>query len=217
MPGGHLLEIGCASGTYLQDMRSKGWSVEGIEYSASAAESAMKLGIEVQVGSLESTAGPLHKPDLIAAWMVLEHLHEPVAALRKIRGWVADDAYLVGVVPDVDSIDRRLFGEFWYAWQLPTHLYHYSPRTLRKLLQAGGWDLVQVRWQPNERNFLISFERWLLDHRQGRPSVLFEWFKSSRSARKLRRWFAWGLGLSHQSGRMEFWARPARPGQGSGS
>ena len=210
MACGHMLEIGCASGAYLQEMRAKGWSVEGIEYSEEAAEKGRQMGLDIQVGSLESATAPLRTPDLVTAWMVLEHLHHPLPALRKIRQWVGDDAYFVGVVPDVEAFDRKLFGPIWFPWQLPTHLYHYSQRSLQSLFQAAGWDLLAVRWQPNERNFLISLERWLSAQQQPRALKFVHWLMTARSARKFRRWVGWGLGLTRQSGRMEFWARPSR-------
>lgn len=205
---GHMLEIGCASGSYLLEMRDQGWTVEGIEYSDSAAQHARALGIHVQTGSVESAGDPMHPADIITAWMVLEHLHDPIHALRKIRRWVKPGGYLVGVVPDADAFDRKIFNEHWYALQLPAHLYHYGRDSLARVLDAGGWELVKTRWQPNERNLLNTLEYWL--EGRDRPVLrrFVRWLKEERSARKYRRWLGWGLGAFHQSGRMEFWARP---------
>ncbi|ACB33243.1 Methyltransferase type 11 [Leptothrix cholodnii SP-6] len=207
---GHMLEIGCASGAYLKEMRAQGWSVEGIEYSDAAAQSAREMGIHVQTASVETARDPERTADVATAWMVLEHLHDPVQALVKIRRWLKPDGYLVGVVPDANALDRRLFGELWYALQLPSHLYHYTPATLRQVLDTAGWELVQTRWQPNERNLLISLEWWLAGRNRPTAKKCLLWLKEARGARRLRRWLAWTLGVTHQSGRMEFWARPKR-------
>src|SRR3546814_19345766 len=59
--------------------------------------------------------------DLIVGWMVLEHLHQPLAVLRKLRRWIQPDGWLVLSVPDAGSLEFRVFGDRWYALQLPTH------------------------------------------------------------------------------------------------
>lgn len=205
---GHMLEIGCASGSYLLEMRQKGWTVEGIEYSDTAAEHARAQGIHVQTGSVESAQPPRQQADVVTAWMVLEHLHDPVHSLQKIRRWVKPGGYLVGVVPDAGAFDRKLFGEYWYALQLPTHLYHYERQSLARVLEMAGWQLIKTRWQPNERNLLNTLNLWLQEHDHPMLHRRLRWLKDARGGRKFRRWLGWGLGLSHQSGRVEFWARP---------
>lgn len=205
---GHLLEIGCASGAYLLQMRQQGWSVEGIEFSPSAAATARQAGLQVRSGSLESVAPPERPADVVAAWMVLEHLHQPVQALTRVRQWVRPGGWLVGVVPDAGAFDFKLFRAHWYGLHLPNHLFHYTPETLAKVLASAGWDLVATRWQPNERNFLNSLELWLADRSSQRPRRWVLWLRDARGAKRLRRWLGWLLGMTRQSGRMEFWARP---------
>lgn len=213
IPPGHAVEVGCASGAYLLQLREQGWSTEGIEYSDAAAEHARAKGLDVQTGSVESAAPPKQPADMVAAWMVLEHLHDPIHALRKIGKWVKPGGYLVGVVPDASAFDRKLFGEHWYALHLPAHLYHYTPSSFRLLLANGGWELVQLRWQPNENNLLNSMEWWAQETDRPKTLKAVRWFKQSRRASTLRRWLGWILGLTHQSGRMEFWARPLPAGK----
>jgi SAM-dependent methyltransferase len=208
---GHLVEIGCASGAYLAEMRAKGWSVEGIEFSAQAADTARSLGLTVQTASVESAHAPQRPADVLAAWMVLEHLHEPLAALKKIRGWVHPRGYLVAAVPDAGALERRVFGEYWYGLHLPAHLYHYTPRTLRTLLDKAGWELVAVHWQPNCSNLLNSLE-WMSEARGwARVLAATRWMKNAPKAASLRKRLGWWLGITRQSGRMEFWARPKDP------
>lgn len=207
---GHMVEIGCASGDYLMQMQAAGWSTEGIEFSPSATAQARARGLHVQTASVESAEPPQKPADIVTAWMVLEHLHQPVEDLRKIRTWVKPDGYLVGVVPDADAWDRKKFGTYWYALHLPNHLFHYTPKSLRRLLAEAGWDLVQVRWQANANNLFNTLEAWLLDRDHPRALKWVRWLKSdpSRRADKMRRRLHWLLGVTRQSGRMEFWARP---------
>src|SRR3546814_9273497 len=83
--------------------------------------------------------------DLIVGWMVLEHLHQPLAVLRKLRRWIQPDGWLVLSVPDAGSLEFRVFGDRWYALQLPTHLHHFSPETLANMMTAAGWTADRDR------------------------------------------------------------------------
>src|SRR5690606_32651695 len=141
-----LLELGCASGSFLHKMAVAGWDVEGIEPSAHAASQARKAGYKVRNVFLEAAGDPSLPYDVIVGWMVLEHLHEPLDALRKLRRWSRDDGWLVLSVPDAGGIERKFFKDRWYALQLPTHLHHFSQRTLTDLLAAGGWKVERIVW-----------------------------------------------------------------------
>src|SRR3546814_3023143 len=92
----------------------------------------MEAGYKVRNVSLEAAGDPQLPFDLIVGWMVLEHLHQPLDVLQKLRSWVRPDGWLVLSVPDAGGLEFRLFGDRWYALQLPTHLHHFSPETDRK-------------------------------------------------------------------------------------
>lgn len=209
MPPGHVLDVGCASGTYLSAMAADGWSTEGIESAETAAARARARGHHVQTGTIETVVAPHRPPDLITAWMVLEHVHDLTGALRRMRTWVTPGGYLVGAVPDIDAFDARVFGDLWYAWHLPNHLHHFSRDSLRTIFDRGGWRIERLRWQPDEKNLLVTLERWA--QRAARPGLVrsVRWLRTSRRAALLRRMLGWSLGVTRQSGRVEFWARAA--------
>src|SRR3546814_5505292 len=104
---GRLLELGCASGNFLHRMARAGWEVEGIEPSAHAAHQAMEAGYKVRNVSLEAAGDPQLPFDLIVGWMVLEHLHQPLDVLQKLRSWVRPDGWLVLSVPDAGGLEFR--------------------------------------------------------------------------------------------------------------
>lgn len=208
VPAGHLLEIGCAAGAYLETMRAEGWTVSGIEFSHGAAAWARAKKIEVQVATVESARAPDQPIDMIAAWMVLEHLHEPILALRRMRRWIKPDGYLIGSVPDAGSLERRLFGSRWYALQLPTHLFHYTARSLGRVLAESGWQLTRLSWQRNCTNLLWSLEYCANDAGMPRIGRAINWLRTSPVMGKPRALLGWLLGITRQSGRLEFWAKP---------
>lgn len=205
---GNLLEIGCSSGAYLLETQKKGWAVEGIEYSAIAAKKAVQAGLKVQISSLEDAQAPTQAVDIIAAWMVLEHLHQPVAALAKIRGWIKPNGFLVASFPDSSSLMQKVFGEYCYDLHLPNHLYHYAPKTIERVLNSAGWQLIRVSWQKNANTLLNSLE-YVATQKQFKWLIKTTgWIKLSNQARYIRLILNWLAGVTKQSGRIEIWAQP---------
>src|SRR3546814_19485724 len=99
----------------------------------------MRACYRVRNDLLESAGDAQHPFDLIVGWMVLEHLHQPLDVLQKLRSWVRPDGWIVLSVPDAGGLEVRLCGDRWDALQLPTHLHHFSPENLtRRLTAAGG-------------------------------------------------------------------------------
>lgn len=205
---GKLLEIGCANGIYMDKMRNAGWIVEGIEFSESVATQARAKGFKVQTATVETAQPPTEQVDIIAAWMVLEHLHEPVKALEKMRSWIKPDGYLIASVPDADSWERRIFKDRWYALQLPTHLYHYTPDSISYVLRCAGWKLNRIRWQRNCNNLLRSLELTAEDKQLKLVKLIVSTVRTSPKAMPIRLLLSWVLGVTRMSGRMEIWAQP---------
>ena len=205
---GRMLEVGCASGAFLHYMASKGWQVQGIEFSVKAAEAASQLGYHVHAGSLETAPKPEEPFDLIVGWMVLEHLHDPVSGLKKLRECAKPGAWLVLSVPNAGSLEFRLFKDKWYALQLPTHLYHFTPRTMRRVLQASGWSLEKVYHQRVLSNLIASTGYVLRDKGYAKLGQKFIDFPDHAG-----RWvyvlypLAWLLSLFGQTSRMTVWAK----------
>jgi 2-polyprenyl-3-methyl-5-hydroxy-6-metoxy-1,4-benzoquinol methylase len=205
---GRMLEVGCASGSFLNQMFHAGWQVQGIEFSEKAAQSATALGHQVHVGSLETAPAPDHSFDLIVGWMVLEHLHDPVLGLKKLHAWADPGAWLVLSVPNAGSYEFGLFKQHWYALQLPTHNHHFSPQTMAKILAAGGWSLERVYHQRTLSNFIASLGyklrkrgyRWL-------GGKLIRYPEYGGYLPYIVYPIAYILSLFGQTGRMTVWAR----------
>lgn len=209
VPPGRLLEIGCASGSYLHRMSTDGWDVTGIEYSERAAASARAAGYLVHAGPLESASDPSEPFDLIVGWMVLEHLRDPVFALRKLHGWSRPGAWLVASVPNADSWEFRIFSKFWYALHLPNHLWHPGHNTIGPILEKGGWRLERVFFHRDLRNVLGSLGN-ALEEREWMP-WLSEWLRRfpERGGRVVEGLYpaSFLLAALRLTGRMTIWAR----------
>lgn len=205
---GLMLEIGCASGSFLNYMAGMGWRVQGIEFSEKAAKVAENLGYKVHAGSLENAPKPKELFDLIVGWMVLEHLHDPVGSLKKLRDWAQPDAWLVFSVPNADSLEFNLFKDKGFALQLPTHLHHFTPESLEKVLEISGWQVCKIYHQRTLSNIIGSIGFLLRD--KGHPKLgnrLIKLPSQGGFVVYLLYPLAYLLSLFGQTGRMTVWAK----------
>ncbi len=142
---GLLLDVGCGGGDLLCTLRDDGWEVRGIEPGPAGVAEACRRGLAVAPGRFDVTApgggaeDRLARYDAIVFSGVLEHLHDPLAALRRARGLLAPGG-LVAVlhVPLFDSPEARAFGSRWLALDLPRHLTHFERATVPRLAAAAG-------------------------------------------------------------------------------
>ena len=209
LPVGRMLEIGCASGAYLHKMKQLGWEVAGIEPSAYASQQASRHGHAIFNGPVESAPDPLNPYDLIVGWMVLEHLHDPVNALKKMHKWSSSSAQLVLSVPNAGALEFKLFKSRWYALHLPAHLFHFTPQTVERLLKKGGWRIQRILHQRSLSNLIASIGYWLQDRKMfSRAASLMIRFPEAKPAIHI---LLYPLSLIFsafgQTGRMTIWAR----------
>lgn len=85
---------------------------------------------------------------LITMWHVIEHLPEPLQSLKDIYRLLTDDGTLIMEIPNSKSLARAIFGSNWYAWDLPRHFYHFSPKTITKLIEKAGFSNITVNHLP---------------------------------------------------------------------
>lgn len=155
-PPGRLLDIGCASGKYLLEMANRGWEISGIEPSPSASAYARSQGIPVHTGTPDDAPPPDTPYDLITAWMVIEHLYNPVGTLKRLHEWTKPDGWLAFSVPNISSLDFTIFKDAGYAVQDPTHIHHFDPPSIRRLLKHTGWTPVKIIHQRTLANYIGS-------------------------------------------------------------
>ena len=163
LPPGRMLEVGCASGSFLHLMARRGWQVQGIEFSESAANRSRELGYNVFGGPLETAPAPAELVDLVVGWMVLEHLHNPAKALRRLHCWTRPGGWLVLSVPNAGSRQFTLFRNAWFPLHLPNHLYHFTTRSLANVLEAGHWRIEQILYQRDVSHLIASVGYMLQD------------------------------------------------------
>jgi SAM-dependent methyltransferase len=149
-PSGALLDLGCSSGSFLASLRGQSWELHGVEISPAAAEKARaRSGAQVFVGDILEAPFEPESFDVITSFDVLEHLYRPRDVMEKVSTWLKPDGIFYTLVPNIEAWEARLFRSYWYALELPRHLFHYTPGSLRYLAESVGLEEVLVATHSN--------------------------------------------------------------------
>jgi 2-polyprenyl-3-methyl-5-hydroxy-6-metoxy-1,4-benzoquinol methylase len=144
---GRVLDVGCGRGHLLEAFRRRGWSVEGTELSESSARQPREaFGLQVHVGPLESIALPRGAFDAVTMWHVLEHVPDPVPLLAEIGRLLRPGGVFMVGVPNFGSPEAKATRGGWFHLDVPRHLVHFTPETLRALLAQAGLSEVAASW-----------------------------------------------------------------------
>lgn len=140
---GDLLEIGCASGFFLEEARLAGFAVQGLEVSAFAAEQARSRGLDVQTGSfLEYEA--TRRFDVLAAFYVLEHFPDQREALERVSRLIKPGGFFLFALPSTNGPLFLCNREGWIKTHPEDHFADYSPRSLQRILPEYGLKVLHT-------------------------------------------------------------------------
>jgi 2-polyprenyl-3-methyl-5-hydroxy-6-metoxy-1,4-benzoquinol methylase len=142
-----LLDVGCGSGTYLKLMRDLGWQVRGVELDEGAGQTARKAKLDVRQGTMDDLDPELDGMfDVITVGHVIEHTHDPVAALTAARRVLKPGGMLWIGTPNLGSLGARVFRARWRALEPPRHLVVFTGSALTLALHRAGFtDVRPVR------------------------------------------------------------------------
>jgi 2-polyprenyl-3-methyl-5-hydroxy-6-metoxy-1,4-benzoquinol methylase len=160
---GRVLDVGCATGLFLNEMAQAGWQAAGVELTASAVEYARRrFGLDVFEGTLGESPYEPASFDVITFWDVLEHTFSPTEELTIAARLLRPGGLLVLNVPNWNSVNRRLFGRYWSGLDAPRHLYVFTYQTLETLLSRAGFSVIDRRcFIPGYSSFVFSIQFWL--------------------------------------------------------
>ena len=166
---GRLLDVGCATGRFLQRMQALGWRVSGIELDPVAVAKARGVTPDVSVGDPANLTLAPASFDLITAFHVVEHLPDPAGALRNMLAWLAPGGLMIVEVPNVGGWGGTLFGRFWSGLDFPRHLIHFTPATMRALVERCGGVVVD-EWHWSKPRWIVRSVRFALAARGTAPA-----------------------------------------------
>jgi 2-polyprenyl-3-methyl-5-hydroxy-6-metoxy-1,4-benzoquinol methylase len=141
---GTALDYGCGTGMFLKVCKDNGWEVFGMEPDEGARAIGIKQGLAVDADKQSLHSKIRNKQlDIITLWHVLEHVTDLDLTLTFFNLKLKDTGRLIIAVPNYTSYDAKHYGEFWAAYDVPRHLYHFEVNTISKLLSKFGFKLEE--------------------------------------------------------------------------
>ena len=139
-----LLDVGCGTGDFLKTALTDGWTVTGIEPNEQARKIAnVKTNQNVfKISRLAKLKE--HSFDVITLWHVLEHLPKLDTHIQLFRKLLKPNGLLIIAVPNYKSYDATHYKEFWAAYDVPRHLWHFSRKSINKLFQKKNFTLIKI-------------------------------------------------------------------------
>lgn len=145
---GRLLDIGTGTGYFAATMAQRGWKVEAIEKNEQArlfAKEHFGLEVKSEAALQEFQAGSF---DVITLWHVMEHLEHLDRTWERLYELLSDRGILIVAVPNCSSYDAEKYGEYWAAYDVPRHLWHFTPVTIQQLASKHGFIMAARHPMP---------------------------------------------------------------------
>ena len=172
-PGQSMLDVGCGSGCSLLEAQALGAKAFGIEADPNVRPIAGALGLTIHFGNLQDEPFPGKSFDLIVMNQVIEHLPDPDAALRKLSQRLAPEGRLLLVMPNTESIWKRLSGRRWINWHVPYHQHHFNQRNFIRMAQACGLKMVRTRTITPNVWTVLQVRSMFFKPQLGQPSPIW--------------------------------------------
>jgi 2-polyprenyl-3-methyl-5-hydroxy-6-metoxy-1,4-benzoquinol methylase len=145
LKSGALLDVGAGTGAFANAMQKAAWKVTGLEPDDTARANALanyNLNLH-ELNSLHTL--PSNSFDAITMWHVLEHVHDLHGYLETYKRILKPTGRLVIAVPNYTSYDAASFKQYWAAYDVPRHLHHFSPKSMKTFLEQKGFTLETVK------------------------------------------------------------------------
>lgn len=169
------LDFGCGSGRNMERLREEHprWVISGLDNSTIACETASAKGFKVYCGNIEQINLPKRVYDRVHMNSVIEHLHDPGLALKKINFAMKPGGKLRVMTPNISSFGARLFRQYWHALDSPRHLYLFNQTTLKFMLEETGFRVKDMEYKKGMSDEIKSVHT--LINRKDRRMNIFVW------------------------------------------
>ncbi|MFQ6016181.1 MAG: class I SAM-dependent methyltransferase [Anaerolineae bacterium] len=152
--GRRLLDVGCHIGVFLEIAQERGWETWGVEPSTWASAEACQRGLRVREGTLKQAHFADNFFDVVTLWDVIEHLNDPLGELREVNRVLKPEGLICIHTINIESPLAHLMGARW-PWLMEMHLYYFSPRTLRLMLEKANFSVV--KWVNQGRYLRLGY------------------------------------------------------------
>lgn len=155
LKAGRILDVGTGTGFFLNEMKENGWQVTGTEKNSEARDFAQKeFGLN-NLPSEELFALDENSFDVITLWHVLEHIHQLSENMKAFNRLLNNKGKLIIAVPNSDSYDAKHYKSYWAAYDVPRHIWHFTPKQMKLLGEKHGFALKSLHSMPFD-SFYVS-------------------------------------------------------------
>jgi len=162
-----ILDVGCGDGFHLRLLRGFGnsrWTLVGVDIDKRAVEMARRTGLHVRLGSVDDIDLPRDHYDLALMIQTIEHVENPVEALRSVRRLLRPGSRLIIVTDNTDSLDFKLFKDsYWGGYHFPRHWNLFNRDSLARLAEKAGFEVDDISTQVSPVNWVYSIHNALVD------------------------------------------------------
>ena len=175
---GTVLDIGSGTGAFLDVMKKRGWQVRGIEPDEDArrlAKQLYDLNVEEPAELNTIQAGVF---EAITLWHVLEHVHQLHDYVEQLKRMLKKEGKIFIAVPNYQSRDSGIYRSYWAAYDVPRHLYHFSPQSIKTLMHNHGLkiDSINPMWFDSFYISMLSSK-----YKAGKTNYISSFFNGLRS------------------------------------
>jgi 2-polyprenyl-3-methyl-5-hydroxy-6-metoxy-1,4-benzoquinol methylase len=139
LKNGTLLDIGCGAGSFLTYCQERGFSVRGVEPSEQARTSLSHLNVSSDIRQVAD--GPFK---VITLWHVLEHIYSLKETIHELNHQLEKDGTIFIAVPNRESADANHYREYWAAYDVPRHVWHFSKENIELLMKNAGLRVQEI-------------------------------------------------------------------------
>ena len=182
--GVRVLDVGCGFGQTLLYHKARGSEAYGIDADENLLRVGERFGLNVQVGLFKADRYEPASFDYVTLDQVVEHAIDPILLLRDVHEVLRPGGIVVLSTPNARSLHARLFGRRWINWHVPYHLHHFTKTSLRRAVEAAGFEMRSLRTLTNS-----AWSRYQLFHVLTRPpeGIPSPFWDAARSPRRVRR------------------------------
>ena len=179
--GGNLLDLGAGTGDFLHTAKKGGWNILGTEPDADARKLALEKGVELH---LSSESFPQKHFHIISMWHVLEHVSDLQKQIRELKRLLHPEGTLLIAVPNYKSLDAKIYGAHWAAYDVPRHLWHFSKSSISALMKQEGFILEKVLPMKFDSYYVSLLSEKYKNGKMNFLKAFINGFRSNRSAKR---------------------------------
>lgn len=179
---GNILDLGCGTGMFIKKAKEKGWNVLGVEPNALAREKVNEKMKPFVYNTIKDIKLKKHF-HVITLWHVLEHIPDIEATLKKLKKLLHPEGKIIIAVPNCNSWDAHYYKAYWAAYDVPRHLYHFSPSSIKNLLTLHKFKLEHT-YPMKLDAYYVSMLSEKYKHGGNIIEAIRKGYKSNLSAKK---------------------------------